>query len=1583
MTTLTLCCTYARYLLALLLLLFLLPSTLQATPLSADELVQVTAQLADKDPAVRLQAAKRLGENIDQRVGEPLRTAMKDADPAVRAVAVQGLGKISYEPARQELIAALKDADPGVRAAAARAIWGYKNEKIVDALFALLQDADAKVRAAAVCSLGRTCIPRVLEPMRMMLDDESPLVRAEAARALGGLDQLQNWVADLPGNWTNMFGDTVALSADDKAKVERIFQEVGWDKTKEALATLLEDKDSSVRGCAALSLQKLRDKRAGGHLLDGLQCADPQVRRDILWTLCNTREPKIIDTCLAMLKQEQDPEALRALVHLLGAAQDRRAVDPLIAALPTADPKLRGEFIWALGWIQDSGAANTVIPFLKDTDAGVRGAAAMALGMMHAKASTELVLPLLNDADQSVRRYAVMAFGSQPDPRTVKPLLALLADKANAGIRDDIITALGSCGDNSIVDPLLALLKDAPELRQNIIRTLGRCSDPRAIEAVVAALKDNDAQVRQSAMSMLWSLNTQQVCQLAMELLKDPDVNIRRQMVGILRNKYDNSVVDPLLIALKDTDASVRRTAIEGLSNSNDQRGQTALQEVLKNDTDKEVRIAAAKAVIQMSNNAPELFFTLVKSPDADIRKAAIDGVNRTDEARTIDALLAALKDDDAGIRASAAKKLNNARDPRVIDPLIAALKDASLDVRVGATQALGAYHEVRVGEALVAQVKDADERLRSATLGALMQNPHPKVADIMLEALNDPSQYVRHMALQGINPNNPRGVQAAQAALKDDSAIVRQMAMEVLRRSTAPESMTALLELLKGQVKEENVLILAMLEREGMSGTGYGQEAQIDALARALRTKGSLLLAPGQAMLQDPAPLTRAIGAVLLVHACDNRALPALMDALKDDAVVVRRLAARALRRLGDVRSLPDLLAALNDPSDDVRAEAILALGEVQDARAVEPLLALLQAKQADLRFAAVWALGCIGDAHAAAPLVALYPNADEGTRAEIMTALQHIGDPHTADFLLTVLNDHGAPEFERTRAAQALGALREQRAVDALLEATRPLSTNNFPRAVVADPGEIKGIRTLGYVNSYMPPFNMPTLRSAALTALGTLSNVKAFDCLTTALADGDFAVNKAAAQGLAGMDDPKAIAVLVARLASDDWKEFQTPLQCLSESTTSDAIVEALLIALQDPNPIVRKHVVQAISRIASRRPATGLHGEIITLPPRKDPRFMAPLLALLPTADVELHGQLLNALAALGDPRAKEPILAALTGPDKQLRHSAVYALQTFANPDSVPLVIALLKDPNAETRSLAAYTLYLLKDARTTDALAAVLADPDDRTRGWAAVALGMLGDQRARTPLETLFTAKKPDGQTTHPTHEMDEAPQSYAVLIALVNLDDPAIIDELLKQAPMTDSFPGRYALEFLWMMDTPKATDALLGLAQHELAKDGKTTDYYSSSMDQLLTSLIDSEQYASFMLAKALPGRLTDERVLNLCISLLDATPHAVVRGNSFREPLTLRQKAIWALGRSASTRAVPPLLQILEKGTLQERREAALSLGRLKDPRAVAPLITALREFGADARPAVAGALKAITGQDFGVDADRWQQWATKK
>uniref|UniRef100_A0A7C2K2T5 HEAT repeat domain-containing protein n=1 Tax=candidate division WOR-3 bacterium TaxID=2052148 RepID=A0A7C2K2T5_UNCW3 len=80
--------------------------------------------------------------------------------------------------------------------------------------------------------------------------------------------------------------------------------------------------------------------------------------------------------------------------------------------------------------------------------------------------------------------------------------------------------------------------------------------------------------------------------------------------------------------------------------------------------------------------------------------------------------------------------------------------------------------------------------------------------------------------------------------------------------------------------------------------------------------------------------------------------------------------------------------------------------------------------------------------------------------------------------------------------------------------------------------------------------------------------------------------------------------------------------------------------------------------------------------------------------------------------------------------------------------------------------------------------------------------------------------------------------------------------------------------------------------------------------------------------------------------------------------------------------SALRGIEPLISALKDVNWHVREAVAYALGEIKDLRAVEPLISALKDVNSSVRRAAAKALEEITGQNFGEDQAKWQEWWEK-
>jgi quinoprotein glucose dehydrogenase len=158
------------------------------------DLVQL---LRDKDPEVRAQAAKLVGEGKAIEGYRDLVAMLKDASPRVRFFATMALGKLGNKSALAPILEMLRkntDEDAYLRHAGVMALVWLNEPK---AVLAAARDDSRAVRMASLLAMRRLEMPEI----SLFLNDE-PALRMEAARAIndvpinGALPQLASIASD-------------------------------------------------------------------------------------------------------------------------------------------------------------------------------------------------------------------------------------------------------------------------------------------------------------------------------------------------------------------------------------------------------------------------------------------------------------------------------------------------------------------------------------------------------------------------------------------------------------------------------------------------------------------------------------------------------------------------------------------------------------------------------------------------------------------------------------------------------------------------------------------------------------------------------------------------------------------------------------------------------------------------------------------------------------------------------------------------------------------------------------------------------------------------------------------------------------------------------------------------------------------------------------------------------------------------------------------------------------------------------------------------------------------------------------------
>jgi len=237
-------------------------------------------------------------------------------------------------------------------------------------------------------------------------------------------------------------------------------------------------------------------------------------------------------------------------------------------------------------------------------------------------------------------------------------------------------------------------------------------------------------------------------------------------------------------------------------------------------------------------------------------------------------------------------------------------------------------------------------------------------------------------------------------------------------------------------------------------------------------------------------------------------------------------------------IKSLIDCFkeTSASEPVDVLfkRTEHAVAALVTMGPPAVEPLISTLAEKDRFVRRAAAEALGKIRDLRAVEPLLSELES--DNTPEGAVIALGDIGDRRAVDALLRALEHRDS--FVRQYAAEALGQTGDVRAVEPLIVALRNKDNDSVQRSAARALGKIRDSRALSHLIATLNDRKAHEfVRTAAATALGDLGDRAAVKTLITTLADGTARgyIKNAAVGALGEIGDPHAVKPLKAILAN----------------------------------------------------------------------------------------------------------------------------------------------------------------------------------------------------------------------------------------------------------------------------------------------------------------------------------------------------------------------------------------------------------------------------------------------------------------
>ncbi len=471
------------------------------------------------------------------------------------------------------------------------------------------------------------------------------------------------------------------------------------------------------------------------------------------------------------------------------------------------------------------------------------------------------------------------------------------------------------------------------------------------------------------------------------------------------------------------------------------------------------------------------------------------------------------------------------------------------------------------------------------------------------------------------------------------------------------------------------------------------------------------------------------------------------------------RYLALSALAEWAKEASREILLEALEDDAPRVVSLAVGALGRTDDLSLADTLRPFAEHEHADIRRSALQAMSRLDSEFATKRAIADLESGDFRQRFNAAMQLGEKPSKLAVGALIARLRDPDESPKVRFKAIEALGAIRDQRAFEPILEALDDASEDVRSTAArilgnFADP------RAIEPLSSYLHArHDGPYAHSEAAMALGNIGHPDAIPPLLDALADDREPVRQWACDALRKIEPPRdmrsqVIDRLVERLDDDSSTVRQYALWALGELGAEQAADEIARF-LEADNDDERWRAVGALGdlravkyadAIAARRDDTGfVQPEVATALGKIGRAEDLPLLIeMLDVAPKEAS----QALAQMGDAAAIDELTSraeALTDPDDA--YTRVEFLGAAARLGHQPSADALadMLEPNTEQTKYAAIALVRAGDERGVDECCRQVQSDYWNVKLLAVAALGEYGEEAVRPVLEIALEDRSMD----------------------------------------------------------------------------------------------------------------------------------------------------------------------------------------------------------------------------------------------
>lgn len=495
-----------------------------------------------------------------------------------------------------------------------------------------------------------------------------------------------------------------------------------------------------------------------------------------------------------------DADALFALVELYHAPQptelrneeqaklrnefrkmaQKDVLQTLIREFPSSPLTLQKSILEALGWSQATEAVPILMQSLENPE--LLEIAAQAIIDCDRQAFPTLIARLKDDLpeDEIVLILNILnEIGTVADYREIQHLLLSESDEA----RHQAFRLITRSNSPETTGLLLKGIFDSHSPINEICRDplLARCRNSKALQLelkdkVQQHIQSENGHERANAIEFLTLVQGEQAFSLLFQALKDEDAVVRQKAVSLMSTGYHHEFQRPLISALADEDAKVRELAARGLASYPAPEVTDALLSTV-NDEMVWVRLATYESLATIGDEraAPVLLQQLeTENPIA--RATLLQSLKRFRTQAAKEQLLKYLNSEDPELRKNACESLGMFSDNDIVFHLFTLLQsDSDWRVRVAAVQSLTNIRPFRLQQALLERLKlDDDPLVRKQILVSILKLGIDYVPEEVYAFLLDKN--LADGAYEFLNAVKSRFAKQIQEAYKSQSPAVRRI---------------------------------------------------------------------------------------------------------------------------------------------------------------------------------------------------------------------------------------------------------------------------------------------------------------------------------------------------------------------------------------------------------------------------------------------------------------------------------------------------------------------------------------------------------------------------------------------------------------------------------------------------------------------------------------------------------------------------------------------------------------------------------------------------------------------------------------